>query len=142
MAEVEQNARPAPRTTIGPTARSTARGASAVSRCATGGRPTPATTGARVADDATGGGASSPSRTGHLAKRSVTLSGHRTSIALEPSFLHALDRLAAARGQSFAALVASVDRTRDPATPLASALRVLALDSALTTAADAHSMGT
>lgn len=63
----------------------------------------------------------------HLAKRSITLSGHRTSIALEPAFLEALDAIAAARGTSFAALVTSVDATRDPETPLASALRVLAL---------------
>lgn len=63
----------------------------------------------------------------HLAKRSVTLSGHRTSIALEPAFLEALDAIAAARGISFAALVTSVDAERDPETPLASALRVLAL---------------
>ena len=64
---------------------------------------------------------------GHLAKRSVTLSGHRTSIALEPAFPDALDRIAAARGTSFAGLVATIDRQRDPAVPLASALRVLAL---------------
>lgn len=63
----------------------------------------------------------------HLAKRSLTLSGHRTSIALEPAFLDALDRIAAARGVSFAALVTAVDASRDPAVPLASALRVLAL---------------
>ena len=67
---------------------------------------------------------------GHLAKRSVTLLGHRTSIALEPAFLRALDRIAAARGIGFAGLVAMVDRERDPSIPLASALRVLALEGA------------
>lgn len=64
---------------------------------------------------------------GHLAKRSVTLSGHRTSIALEPEFLAALDAIAGRRGTSFAGLVAGVDAARDPSIPLASALRTLAL---------------
>ena len=77
----------------------------------------------------------------HLAKRSVTLSGHRTSIALEPAFLDALDDIARRNGASFSALVARVDRERDPAVPLASALRVLALDAARDRPA-AHSMGT
>ncbi len=62
-----------------------------------------------------------------LAKRSVTLSGHRTSVALEPEFWAALEALAAERHQTLSALVASVDAERAPARPLASALRVLAL---------------
>ena len=65
----------------------------------------------------------------HLRKRSVVLQGHRTSIALEPAFLDALDRIAAAEGGSFAGLVARADAERDPTVPLASALRVLALAS-------------
>jgi predicted DNA-binding ribbon-helix-helix protein len=64
----------------------------------------------------------------HLAKRSFTLAGHRTSVALEPEFWAALERVAAARGQTLTALVAGVDAARaDPTVPLASALRVLAL---------------
>lgn len=64
----------------------------------------------------------------HLQKRSVSLAGHRTSIALEPEFWAALERAAAARGASLAALVAEVDAARtDAALPLASALRVFAL---------------
>ena len=64
----------------------------------------------------------------HLVKRSFALAGHRTSVALEPEFWAALERIAAARGQSITALIAAVDAARlDPAVPLASALRVLAL---------------
>jgi predicted DNA-binding ribbon-helix-helix protein len=62
-----------------------------------------------------------------MVKRSLALSGHRTSVALEPEFWAALDRIAAGRGQSLIALVESVDSRRDPARGLASALRVLAL---------------
>jgi predicted DNA-binding ribbon-helix-helix protein len=62
-----------------------------------------------------------------LTKRSFSLAGHRTSVALEPEFWDALAALAAARGVTLAALVAEVDALRDPARPLASALRVFAL---------------
>ncbi|WP_149535476.1 ribbon-helix-helix domain-containing protein [Siccirubricoccus phaeus] len=62
----------------------------------------------------------------HLRKRSFQLAGHRTSVALEPEFWAALEGLAAARGQSLAGLVTAVDRER--AQPLASALRVFALN--------------
>jgi predicted DNA-binding ribbon-helix-helix protein len=64
-----------------------------------------------------------------LEKRSVTLAGHRTSVALEPEFWSALETLAARRGQTLAGLVAGIDAERDPARPLASALRVFALRS-------------
>lgn len=65
-----------------------------------------------------------------LEKRSLTLSGHRTSVALEPEFWAALAVLAAARGQTLAALIAAADAARAPDRPLASALRVLALSTA------------
>lgn len=66
--------------------------------------------------------------TRHLHKRSFTLAGHRTSVALEQEFWAALDRAAARRAISLAALVAEVDGTRSvPDIPLASALRVFAL---------------
>ena len=64
---------------------------------------------------------------GALVKRSFTLAGHRTSVALEPEFWQALAALAAARRLSIAALVAEVDAARTPDRPLASALRVHAL---------------
>jgi predicted DNA-binding ribbon-helix-helix protein len=62
-----------------------------------------------------------------LEKRSVSLSGHRTSIALEPAFWAALEAIAAARSTSLPALIASIDDARSPDDALASALRVFAL---------------
>jgi predicted DNA-binding ribbon-helix-helix protein len=68
----------------------------------------------------------------HLQKRSVSLAGHRTSIALEPEFWAALGDEAMARRISLAALVAEVDAARaEAAMPLASALRVHALRRAM-----------
>jgi predicted DNA-binding ribbon-helix-helix protein len=65
-----------------------------------------------------------------LVKRSFSLAGHRTSVALEEPFWAALLRLAASRGQTLSALVAAADAARLPGQPLASALRVLALQQA------------
>ena len=64
-----------------------------------------------------------------LEKRSVTLAGHRTSVALEPEFWAALEALALRRGQTLASLVVAVDAGRGPGRALASALRVFALSS-------------
>lgn len=61
-----------------------------------------------------------------LKKRSLLLSGHATSIALEPEFWAVLDAMAAQRGSSLAQLVISIDRGRE-GRPLASACRVAAL---------------
>ncbi len=68
-----------------------------------------------------------PGMTAHLAKRSLAIAGHRTSVALEPAFWAVLDRMAAGRRISLAALVAELDAARDPKIPLASVLRVAAL---------------
>lgn len=62
-----------------------------------------------------------------LVKRSFSLAGHRTSVALEEEFWTALTRVAELRGQSLSALVAAVDVARFTGQPLASALRVQAL---------------
>lgn len=62
-----------------------------------------------------------------LKKRSVALSGHATSVALEPEFWTVLDAIAAERGLSHAGLLVWVDETRGRR-PLASACRVLALE--------------
>lgn len=59
-----------------------------------------------------------------LVKRSLSLSGHRTSVALEQEFWDILDTLALDRRQSFAALVASIDHARPPKCALASSLRL------------------
>jgi predicted DNA-binding ribbon-helix-helix protein len=63
-------------------------------------------------------------------KRSFSLAGHRTSVALEREFWDALIGIAQARGQTLSALVAATDAARAPGQPLASALRVLALQQA------------
>jgi predicted DNA-binding ribbon-helix-helix protein len=60
-------------------------------------------------------------------KRSFSLAGHRTSVALEMPFWAALMRVALTRGQTLSALVAATDAERTPDQPLASALRLLAL---------------
>ena len=62
-----------------------------------------------------------------LVKRSFSLAGHRTSVALESEFWEALTALAAARGMTLGALIVQVDAMRAPERPLASALRVFAL---------------
>ncbi|GAN76778.1 ribbon-helix-helix domain-containing protein [Acidisphaera rubrifaciens] len=62
-----------------------------------------------------------------LLKRSFSLAGHRTSVALEAEFWDALAEIAAADQRAVSALVAEVDRTRETDMPLASSLRVLAL---------------
>ena len=65
--------------------------------------------------------------TAHLRKRSLSLAGHRTSVALEPEFWAALEGEAAHRGETLAKLLTRVDGARDPSHPLASALRIEAL---------------
>ena len=61
-----------------------------------------------------------------LKKRSFTLSGHRTSVALEAEFWGVIEASARQKGKSLAALVAVIDAGRGPR-PLASALRLHAL---------------
>jgi predicted DNA-binding ribbon-helix-helix protein len=71
-----------------------------------------------------------------LVKRSFSLSGHRTSVALEAAFWDVLETMAARRGRALAALVAEIDAARTPGDPLASRLRLAALQSALTKSQD------
>jgi predicted DNA-binding ribbon-helix-helix protein len=61
-----------------------------------------------------------------LAKRSLQLSGHATSLALEPEFWAVLEKMASARGLSLPALVVGIDAARGRSS-LASACRVQAL---------------
>ena len=63
---------------------------------------------------------------GALRKRSVNLSGHATSMALEPAFWDALEAMAKARPLSLAGLIGELDAGRGDQ-PLASACRVAAL---------------
>lgn len=61
-----------------------------------------------------------------LQKRSVSLTGHATSLALEPEFWAVLDAAAAQEGLSIAQLIVRIDEARGDR-PLASACRVFAL---------------
>jgi predicted DNA-binding ribbon-helix-helix protein len=60
-------------------------------------------------------------------KRSLTLRGHRTSVSLEEPFWQAFREIARVRGRPLNALAAEIDAARDPATGLASALRLYVL---------------
>jgi len=61
-----------------------------------------------------------------LQKRSVSLAGHATSVALEPEFWAVLEDEAAARGETLAQRLIALDATRGER-PLASACRLAAL---------------
>ena len=67
---------------------------------------------------------------GRLKKRSFSIAGHRTSIALEPEFWTALETEARGKALALAALVARIDAGR-AGRNLASALRVHVLRRAL-----------
>jgi predicted DNA-binding ribbon-helix-helix protein len=62
-----------------------------------------------------------------LQKRSFSIEGHRTSVALEPEFWDALERIASTRELSLSALIAEIDKTRANAN-LASSCRLRVLD--------------
>jgi predicted DNA-binding ribbon-helix-helix protein len=59
-------------------------------------------------------------------KRSLSIAGHRTSIALEPEFWAALEAMAAEKSQTMAALIREIDENRQT-TNLSSATRVAVL---------------
>jgi predicted DNA-binding ribbon-helix-helix protein len=61
---------------------------------------------------------------GRPVKRSLTLRGHRTSVSLEEPFWQAFREIAAAERKPLNALAAEIDAARDPATGLASAVRL------------------
>lgn len=63
-------------------------------------------------------------------KRSVSISGHRTSFSLEDEFFDALVRLAAAQDMSIAALVNQIDKNRHRDSNLSSELRLYVLSAA------------
>ncbi len=64
-----------------------------------------------------------------LAKHSLVIAGHRTSISLEDAFWQSLRAIAAARGVSLAGLVVEIDAGRGDAN-LSSAIRVFVLRAA------------
>lgn len=61
-----------------------------------------------------------------MRKRSLTIAGHRTSIALEPQFWDALEAIAAERDISLPTLIAEIDEQRED-TNLSSSIRVAVL---------------
>lgn len=69
-----------------------------------------------------------------LKKRSFSIAGHRTSVAVEPEFWTVLEHEAYGRGLSLSAFVAQIDAARGTR-PLASALRLAALAAGSRTAA-------
>ncbi len=64
-----------------------------------------------------------------MAKHSLVITGHRTSISLEDAFWTQLKAIARTRGQSLAGLVAGIDSERGEAN-LSSAIRVFVLGEA------------
>lgn len=62
-----------------------------------------------------------------MKKISVSLSGHQTSITLEPEFIDALQKLAIRHNRSVASIINDIDTTRKPDTNLSSAIRVWVL---------------
>jgi predicted DNA-binding ribbon-helix-helix protein len=62
-----------------------------------------------------------------MKKISVSLSGHQTSITLEPEFIDALQKLAIRHNRSVASIINEIDTTRKPDTNLSSAIRVWVL---------------
>jgi predicted DNA-binding ribbon-helix-helix protein len=62
-----------------------------------------------------------------MKKRSVSIAGHQTSISIEEPFWQALRMIAAAKGQSLAGLIATIDGERRAETNLSSAIRLAVL---------------
>lgn len=62
-----------------------------------------------------------------VVKRSISISGHRTSISLEDAFWRRLKALAEAREKSVSGLIAEIDMARGEAN-LSSAIRVYVLE--------------
>ena len=63
-------------------------------------------------------------------KRSVSLSGHRTSYSIEEPFLEILKQMASAQGIPLARLIGGIDAARPRHSNLSSALRLAALEHA------------
>jgi predicted DNA-binding ribbon-helix-helix protein len=59
-----------------------------------------------------------------MKKRSVSISGHQTSISIEEPFWLAFREIASQSGRSLAGLIAEIDGQRTPETNLSSAIRL------------------
>ena len=62
-----------------------------------------------------------------IAKRSIVIAGHKTSVSLEDEFWDSLKEIARERGMTLLELVAAIDREREHAN-LSSAIRLFVLD--------------
>ena len=71
-----------------------------------------------------------------MKKISVSLSGHQTSITLEPEFIDALHVLAMRAGKPVAKIINEIDSTRTPGTNLSSAIRIWILQQLILRAVD------
>ncbi|MBR2412631.1 MAG: ribbon-helix-helix domain-containing protein [Alphaproteobacteria bacterium] len=63
-----------------------------------------------------------------MKKISVSLSGHQTSITLEPEFIDVLHTLASRMDKSIASIINDIDTNRAPGVNLSSAIRVWVLN--------------
>jgi len=61
-----------------------------------------------------------------MQKRSLTLAGHKTSLALEKEFWEALDQIASDSGTTIARLISRIDAARQTRN-LSSAVRIFVL---------------
>ena len=64
-------------------------------------------------------------------KRSLTLSGHKTSVSLEEPFWIYFSKLALEKEQSINGLASFIDRKRTPDTGLATSIRIYCLTEAI-----------
>lgn len=60
-------------------------------------------------------------------KLSVSLSGHQTSISMEPEFIECLQKIAKEQKKSIASIISEIDSIRSPEENLSSAIRVWVL---------------
>lgn len=68
-----------------------------------------------------------------MRKISVSLSGHQTSISIEPEFFEVLQQIATARNTSIASIIKSIDESRNPDSNLSSETRIWILKQILKT---------
>ena len=61
-----------------------------------------------------------------VAKRSIVIAGHKTSVSIEAEFWNSLKEIARERGTTLGALVAAIDGNREHAN-LSSAIRLFVL---------------
>ena len=73
-----------------------------------------------------------------ILKRSVSISGHSTSISIEDQFWRCLRQIADRDDRPLARLIAEIDAGREPGSNLSSAIRLFVLNDALSRCAVAQ----